>query len=189
MDQRISDIIQAAMQLFAHYGVGKTSMNEIAAEAGVARQTLYNTFDSKEDLIFAVLRYYAQETQKNVLQKCASLISPEDRMEVLFDQLLMIPFEAMQALPHLDEVLEIGNKLPDEKRNEITEAYVNAIGIALMPYKARLEMQQIDFLKLCQFLKSTFSQLKREAVDQQHLRELFDPIKHILLVCVHDSEL
>ncbi|MCY4305497.1 MAG: helix-turn-helix domain containing protein [Aestuariivita sp.] len=186
MDQRISDIVQTAMQLFAHYGVGKTSMNEIAAAAGVARQTLYNTFDDKEELIFTALLHYAQKTQENVMQECASLTSPEDRIEILFDQLLMTPFEAMQAFPHLDEVLEIGNKLPDEKRHEITRAYVDAIGIVLIPYKIRLEERKIDFLKLCRFLKSTFSQLKREAVNKQHLRELFDPLKFTLLFCIRN---
>lgn len=44
------------MRLFARYGVKRTSMGDIAREGGVARQTLYNSFNNKD----AVLRIHIQ---------------------------------------------------------------------------------------------------------------------------------
>lgn len=46
----------AATRLFARAGTEAVSMDDIAAEAGVAKMTLYNYFGNKESLIFAVFR-------------------------------------------------------------------------------------------------------------------------------------
>lgn len=48
-------IIRAAERLFLERGFGGVSMDELAAEAGVARRTLYNQFPSKEDIFREML--------------------------------------------------------------------------------------------------------------------------------------
>ena len=44
-------LIQAAYRCFARNDVQKTSMEDVASEAGCSRQTLYNHFASKRDLV------------------------------------------------------------------------------------------------------------------------------------------
>lgn len=56
-------LMSAAEALFQEHGFRATGINLILAEAGVARQTLYNHFSSKDGLIEAVLRLKS----KNVL--------------------------------------------------------------------------------------------------------------------------
>lgn len=46
----------AATRLFSESGTEAVSMDDIAAEAGVAKMTLYNYFGSKEALVFEVFR-------------------------------------------------------------------------------------------------------------------------------------
>lgn len=46
-------IVAAAGKRFRYYGVGKTTMQEIAADAGVAVGTLYLYFSNKDDLVVA----------------------------------------------------------------------------------------------------------------------------------------
>src|SRR5215472_11229462 len=48
-------ILQAASELFYGEGIRSTSMDEIAAKAGVTKRTLYYHFPSKDDLITAYL--------------------------------------------------------------------------------------------------------------------------------------
>lgn len=45
------DILRAAIPLFLARGIAATSMEEIAAAAGVARTTLYNYFRHKEEIL------------------------------------------------------------------------------------------------------------------------------------------
>jgi AcrR family transcriptional regulator len=53
--QRREQILAAATEAFARSGFAATSLNDIAAQAGVTRVILYRHFDSKTDLYQAVL--------------------------------------------------------------------------------------------------------------------------------------
>lgn len=53
-----SRLIEAAYQLFSNQGYHGTSMRQIAQHAGLALGGIYNHFDSKEDIFFAVLEAY-----------------------------------------------------------------------------------------------------------------------------------
>ncbi|MEM6772989.1 MAG: helix-turn-helix domain-containing protein, partial [Bacteroidota bacterium] len=50
-------IIKTASRLFYDKGYNLTGINEIIAEAGIAKATLYSHFKSKEDLCLAYLNY------------------------------------------------------------------------------------------------------------------------------------
>jgi AcrR family transcriptional regulator len=52
-------IVEAAAHLFAERGYHATSIGRIAAEAGVAVQTIYNAIGSKRDLLSRVLDFAA----------------------------------------------------------------------------------------------------------------------------------
>jgi AcrR family transcriptional regulator len=53
--QRREQILAAATEAFARSGFAATSLDDIAAQAGVTRVILYRHFDSKTDLYLAVL--------------------------------------------------------------------------------------------------------------------------------------
>lgn len=53
--ERQASILTAAATAFAHAGFAATSMDDVAAEAGVTKLILYRHFESKEDLYRAVL--------------------------------------------------------------------------------------------------------------------------------------
>jgi AcrR family transcriptional regulator len=52
-------IVEAAARLFLEHGYNATSMGRIAAEAGVAVQTIYNSVGSKRDVLSRVLDHAA----------------------------------------------------------------------------------------------------------------------------------
>jgi len=54
-DGRIQHILEVAGRLFAHYGYDKTTMDDIAREAGIAKGTLYLYWPSKEALFETLL--------------------------------------------------------------------------------------------------------------------------------------
>lgn len=56
MNERKVKIAQAAGRLFARQGYHGTSTHEIARLAGIAENTLFRNFDSKENLFWASLR-------------------------------------------------------------------------------------------------------------------------------------
>ncbi len=54
-------ILAAARRLFLRQGFANASMDAVAQEAGVAKQTVYNHFGSKEDLLATLIRSRCQE--------------------------------------------------------------------------------------------------------------------------------
>src|SRR5919106_6326814 len=57
-----SAILDAARRLFAEQGYAATAVRPIAEEAGVALQTLYSTFGSKQGLLLALVDTVREQT-------------------------------------------------------------------------------------------------------------------------------
>jgi AcrR family transcriptional regulator len=84
-------ILKAAYELFSRQGVQATGIDAIISRAGVARQTLYRHFDSKEALVVAFLerreelwtrRWLQREVQRRASDPAAGLLTVFD----VFDQ-------------------------------------------------------------------------------------------------------
>lgn len=55
-----SKILDASRKLFARRGFSETSMGDIARSAQVARATVYNNFDDKQDILAAIIGDYME---------------------------------------------------------------------------------------------------------------------------------
>lgn len=62
-------IKKAARELFRRYGYKKTSVNEIARRAKLAKATIYKYFDSKETVLHAILMDYIRDSVDELLAK------------------------------------------------------------------------------------------------------------------------
>lgn len=64
-------ILEAAIQIFAHQGFHDAKVEEIAAAAGVGKGTVYEYFRSKEDLFYEMLEFvqakYLEDFRREVL--------------------------------------------------------------------------------------------------------------------------
>ncbi|HEL3791097.1 TetR/AcrR family transcriptional regulator [Stenotrophomonas maltophilia] len=79
-EQRIAQILQAALQCFLVRGFHQTSMRDIAQAAGVSLGNLYNHFPGKEAIILAVAVAESEELAP-LLQRLAA--SEGERAQVL----------------------------------------------------------------------------------------------------------
>ncbi|CAM2938352.1 TetR/AcrR family transcriptional regulator [Skermania piniformis] len=61
-DYRLN-VVDAALQLFAEQGYESTSVDAIAAAAGISRRTLFRQFRSKDDVVFADLEILLGRTR------------------------------------------------------------------------------------------------------------------------------
>ena len=65
-DSKVTIILEAARNRFAHYGLTKTTMNEIAADIGMSKASLYYYFPDKENLFVAVIGQDFDEFVKTI---------------------------------------------------------------------------------------------------------------------------
>src|SRR5512133_1215997 len=54
-EQKMNLIMQTGLELFANEGFYPTSISKIAAKAGISKGLMYNYFESKEELILAII--------------------------------------------------------------------------------------------------------------------------------------
>jgi len=74
-------IADAARRLFAVYGYGSTSMDAIAAEAGVAGRTVYSAFGAKRDILAAICERWLDQAQaREGAEAAVALPSPRARL-------------------------------------------------------------------------------------------------------------
>jgi AcrR family transcriptional regulator len=80
-------ILAAAYHLFAHGGIQAVGIDAIVAESGVARQTLYRHFASKQDLVLAFLERRDELWTKGWLQAEVQRrgSNPDERLLAIFD--------------------------------------------------------------------------------------------------------
>jgi TetR/AcrR family acrAB operon transcriptional repressor len=68
--EREQRILDAAANLFAHYGYDKTAVSDIARDAGISQGAIYLHFESKDDLLEALLirelRKFAESWHESV---------------------------------------------------------------------------------------------------------------------------
>ena len=89
-EQKTNDILEAALSLFLKYGVKKVSVAEIAKEADVSQVTIYNYFDSKDNLIREVIVHYVNKVWDEYIELLDSdLTFPEKVKKIIFDKTLI----------------------------------------------------------------------------------------------------
>ena len=106
MDARQTEIVQAAWAMFARYGYAKTTMSDIARHAGVARQTVYNAFESKEDILRAVVRLAGEQSLAAVLAAWVDEGSLERKIAAFQELGPLSWYEAMLSTPDWAEVMD-----------------------------------------------------------------------------------
>ncbi len=67
-DQRREQILDAAAQLFANKGFDKTSVDEVAREAGLSKGAIYWYFPSKEQILIGLAEKFEMQNQDTVIQ-------------------------------------------------------------------------------------------------------------------------
>jgi len=80
--QKIEMILSVARTMFGKYGLKKTSLDEIARLARVAKGTIYNYFGSKDRVYLEVLKTEIEEFISKIREHIGLFSSPEEKIKV-----------------------------------------------------------------------------------------------------------
>jgi AcrR family transcriptional regulator len=67
-DQRKTEILDAASDLFSKHGFQDTTMEHIASSIKIARTSLYEYYKSKEDILYSLINEKVEEERENPLE-------------------------------------------------------------------------------------------------------------------------
>ena len=94
---RRSDILASAAELFARKGVGATTVREIADAVGMLSGSLYHHFESKDAIVAEILAGYLRAIQDRYAAVLASGKGPADSLHDLVVTSLQVASEQPQA--------------------------------------------------------------------------------------------
>jgi AcrR family transcriptional regulator len=84
-------IVEAAAQVFALNGYSNAAVADIARQANIGKGTVYEYFQSKEDLFFAVFEWFQKKTEKAAVVGISDLGGgAADRLSALNDSLMKL---------------------------------------------------------------------------------------------------
>ncbi len=104
-DLKRERILRAAWRLIRHYGYQKTTIDDIAREAGVGKGTVYNYFRSKQEIMLSL----ADLTNSRILEEVERISSgkagPAERLRRCIMHRLLTLFDLVQKYPHSQDVI------------------------------------------------------------------------------------
>jgi AcrR family transcriptional regulator len=78
-------LLDAANELFYDEGVQTVGIDRVIEQAGVAKASLYNTFGSKEQLVYAYLQSRHQGTKNRITRALENFDNPRDQLLGIFE--------------------------------------------------------------------------------------------------------
>lgn len=127
--QRIQkQLLQCGKQLFEQYGVRKTSIEDIARCAGIAKGSFYQFFPSKEILFFALIDQLQHITRVTINTSFTNLkvLSVENLTTVILSALRILQNEPLlNLLLNREEYQSILLKIPQEILNQERESDID----------------------------------------------------------------
>jgi AcrR family transcriptional regulator len=104
-------ILNSAYELFSRRGVRAVGVNEVIADAGVAKATLYAHFPSKDELVLAFLQQREERWTLDVVEAEARRrgSTPQEQLLAIFDVLdEWFGGEDFEGCPFIKLLLELG---------------------------------------------------------------------------------
>lgn len=125
--EKLEAILDTAKKMFARYGPRKTSIDEMARMARVAKATIYNYFGSKDRVYQKVLEWEMNELEANISSSVNQKSLPEDKLWAFAKAKFRYMYQAINILNLNRE--GINNLLPgaEDIRDELFEREVEII--------------------------------------------------------------
>ena len=134
-------IVLAALGLFTRYGYRKTSIDDIAQAAQVAKRTVYLHFENKAAVFLAILEYLGNQ----VRQRCGAAErmggTAVDRLAGLLDAYFGMGFELFSKSEHMPELEETFSRLARARIGYLNTEYEALLATFLRSLEKTGEIQ------------------------------------------------
>lgn len=182
--QKEQQIAAAALRVFSRYGLKRATMNDIAEEAGVVRQTLYNVFANKDEVIHGSLLFYMGTLRQNVRDAWQGARDMATKLDLLFEHYILASWDAVRATPDAG-ALEEGNHAAANAAMVKAESEMQAMLVELFaPYREALTRNGQDLQNFAAYVAGTLLALKHHTDDREALVRHLGIQKSMILMAV-----
>ena len=150
-DKIKESIKRAAQELFRKFGYHKTSVNEIAKKARIAKATIYKYFDSKEAVLHALLMDYIKISVDELIHSGTPEMAEEAHLNSLIMKTCRLSYTVCNEFIGWDFIRESANSQDFLKNlsNELEELLVQSFSQLNNLRKLDANQQKLRFLVKC----------------------------------------
>lgn len=190
-DKKRDTILEAAQKRFSHFGVAKTTMNEIADDLAISKASLYYYFPDKLNLYAAVLQRIidAERASEPALHKEKSLLKAIAKFLELRTELIIKNYNILEYLRTL------GSSFPPELESIFSAARDREINLIASMLANASETQQLktkDPRRVAELLIYCFEGLRNSAFkvrtnffpDREQFQELLKKEKEVATIFI-----
>ncbi|MCH2077410.1 MAG: TetR/AcrR family transcriptional regulator [Rhodobacteraceae bacterium] len=185
--KRDEKILRAALSMFARFGVAKTTMNDIASEAGVARQTVYNAFPGKPDLLRATTRLATRDFQEEVREAWSGVEGTAAKLDLYLE---LGPLRWYALIKESPATAEVFDGMNEHAKAEVAEGTKNWTAMMEAELKAdgvRSKDPEVSLSDLSEFFYFASANAKYSAESTEILRARLRTIRSALLNMLEDA--
>lgn len=133
-------ILEAATRRFAHFGMAKTTMSEIAKDLNFSKALLYYYFPDKNSLYSAVFEYVINK----MIEEIEAVIEKGGNFEEIMMYSIDMRVKAINQYYNLFEyTMKMVKELPDELEQVFKESYLREVEIIEKILKIGVEAREI----------------------------------------------
>jgi len=142
-------VLEAAFEVFGRRGIAASSLAEVAAEAGLTKGAVYSNFESKDELVLALMEEHAAHRiqasldaaeasdSADLLAEVATVLVHEMRADAVWHRLLAEYFAMAQHDPKRRKALQL-------RRREVRAAVARAVERVAVELDLELPMPAAD---------------------------------------------
>ncbi|UDQ99461.1 TetR/AcrR family transcriptional regulator [Lentisphaerota bacterium WC36G] len=166
-----NDVLEASIKCFGRYGYKKTTINDICKEANVARQTLYNCFNSKADILTGALIYSADKSINSIKNKINSNTSFKKKLQLFCDEIVK-GYIITQQSPAAKDLLDRNLPIDKSAQQKVDSQFCELIVSFIAPYKKNIESIGLDIKEFADLIYVSLRTVKYGATNVDHLKKL-----------------
>ena len=179
MTEKNLHIVAAAKARFMRYGYAKTTMGDIAEEAGIARQTLYNAYANKDEILRVVVRDVGQATLNKVEEAWGTADSFSEKLTQFHELVPIMWYEEIRKAPDWAELLEGVHKAAAEVVCVLDADWVAALERVMRDHAPARSAEEIS--EMAEFFYVTSLNAKHGVTDTDHLRRVLATVRKATL--------
>ncbi|CUK01553.1 DNA-binding transcriptional repressor AcrR [Ruegeria denitrificans] len=188
MSTSSENILGAAIRCFMRFGVRRTTMNDIAHEAGLVRQTLYNVYSSKTDILCAAIKFQSDKGLNQIREQWSLTDDLGKKLDAYFEHAIVASYDIIRASAEAADMISGHNSEGRAQLERVQAEKIIALTEILEPYSTAIATAGLTAGGLADYLNSAALGLRDMARSKQHLISLLGTLRqHILMVAEPDQ--
>lgn len=184
-DSKRAAILDAALKLFSQYGYRRTSIDDIARTAEIAKGTVYLSFNSKEEIFRALCESLIEQSETAVKAAFALSGPIDEHLVAVLDAKFGFLFETVRRSPHATELMDSKNRLSSDLFARFERRYMKVlrelIGQAIRAGELEPSRMELDADDLAQMLLAAAHGIESAASSRaQYHRRLREIVRVIV---------